>query len=100
MHQIAAQRKVTQNEAGRVASLSAQTQQILVQAQRKIEFTAGRVITRLPKRNLKKLRGRTQLLPQYSSAGVGIARLGRREAFGGSQRRPHGAIVFELSSLA
>ena len=100
MHQIAAGRKVTQNKAGRVASLSAQTQQIRVQAHRKIEFTTGRVITRLPKGDLQELRGRTQLLPQFSCAGVGVARFGRREAFGSSQRRAHGAIVFELTSLA
>ncbi len=44
---------MTQSEAGRVVSLSAQTQQILVQAVRYIEFTAVHVIERLPKGNLK-----------------------------------------------
>jgi hypothetical protein len=35
--------KVAQNEACRIASLTAQTQQILIQAQRQIQFAAERV---------------------------------------------------------
>ena len=74
---------MTQNEPGGIVALTAQTQQILVQALRQIEFAADHVIARLPIGNLKELRGGTQLLPQLSCAGIGMARFRRREAFDG-----------------
>ena len=91
---------MTQNEPGGIVALTAQTQQILVQAQRQIEFAAVHVIARLPKGNLKELRGRTQLLPQLSCAGIGLARFRRGEAFDGVQDRAQGTAKFELLSLA
>ena len=69
---------MTQNEPGGIVALMAQTQQILGQAQRQIEFAAVHVIARLPIGNLKELRGRTQLLPQLSCAGIGVACFRRR----------------------
>ena len=54
---------MTQNEPGGIVALTAQTQQIVIQAQRQIEFAAVRVIPRLPMGNLKKPRGGTELLP-------------------------------------
>ena len=69
---------MTQNEPGGIVALTAQTQQILVQALRQIEFAAEHVIARLPIGNLKELRGGTQLLPQLSCAGIGMARFRRR----------------------
>jgi hypothetical protein len=68
---------VTQNEPGGIVTLKAQTHQILVQALGQIELAAESVIARLPIRNQKKLRGRTQLLPQLSCAGIGVARFRR-----------------------
>ena len=55
---------MTQNEPDGIVALSTEAQQIFVQAQRQIEFATVRVIARQPKRNLNKLRGRTQLFPQ------------------------------------
>jgi hypothetical protein len=52
-----------ENEPGRVIALAAQPQQILIQALRPIEFGAGRVMARLPIRDLKELRGGAQALP-------------------------------------
>jgi hypothetical protein len=40
--------EVTQNEPGGIVALTAQTQQILIQAQRQVEFAPERVIARLP----------------------------------------------------
>jgi hypothetical protein len=91
---------VTQNEPADIVALTAQTQQILVQALRLIEFSPAHVIARLPIGNLKELRGGTQLLPQFSCAGVGLARFRRRLAFDGSQHRAQGAQKFELLPLA
>jgi len=54
---------VSQNEPGRIVTLTAQTQQILVQAQRQIELTTVHVIARLPKGDLKVIRRGPQLLP-------------------------------------
>src|SRR5438270_2157098 len=76
--------EVTQDEPGGIVALTAQTQQILVQALCQIQFSAERVIARLPVGNLKELRGRTQLLPQLSRAGIGMASFRRRVAFAGS----------------
>src|SRR5215468_1162462 len=47
---------MTENEPGRVVALAAQTQQLLVQAQRQIQFAAVDVIARLPIRNIDPLR--------------------------------------------
>ena len=62
---------------------SAQTQQILVQAQRQIVFAADCVKAQLPKGNPEEFRGRTQLLPQLSCTGRGMARFRRCVAFDG-----------------
>ena len=76
---------MTQSEAVSVVSFSAQTQQIVGQALRQIEFAADHMIDRLPIGKLKELRGGTQLLPQLSCASVGLARFRRGEAFDGLQ---------------
>ena len=73
-HQTCARDAVTENESAGIVALIAQPQQILAQAPRHIEFAADHVIDRLPIGKLKKLRGGTQLLPQLSCAGVGLAR--------------------------
>ena len=93
-HEVSTGRQVTQNEPGGVVALAAQTQQILVQALRQIEFAAGRVIARLAMGNSDELRGRTQLFPQLPSASKGIARFRRRVAFGGHQRGAQRAAKF------
>ena len=69
--------RVTQDEPGGIVALTAQTQQILVQALRQSEFTADRVIARLSVGNPKELRGGTQLHPQPSCADIGVARFWR-----------------------
>src|SRR5437016_2508716 len=99
-HQVSTGGGVTQNEPARIVALAAQTQQILVQAQRQIDFAAERVMERLPKGNPKELRGGTQLLPQPQCAGISMARFRRGEAFDGLQDRPQGTQKFELLSLA
>ena len=65
---------MTQNEAGDVIALAAESQQILGQALRHIEFSAVHVIARLPKGNAEELRGRTQTLPQLQCLRVGTSR--------------------------
>jgi hypothetical protein len=77
--QISPRRHVTQNEPGGIVALAAETQQILVQALRQIEFAVKYVMERLPKGNLKELRGGTQLLPQLSCPGIGMAGFRRGE---------------------
>ena len=72
---------MTQNEPAGIVALTAQTQQILVQAQSQIQFAAERVIPRLPIRNVEELRGGTQLLPQLSCAGEDLPRFRRGLAF-------------------
>ncbi len=54
-HQVSTARQVSQNEPSGIVALTAQSQQILVQALRQIEFAAVRVLARLPIRNLKEL---------------------------------------------
>jgi len=54
---------------------------ILVQALRQIEFAAAHVVAGLSIWNLKELGRGTQLLPQFSRAGIGMARFPRHEAF-------------------
>jgi hypothetical protein len=63
IHQISTGGQVTENEPGGIVALTAQTQQVLVQALRQIEFAAVGMIAGLPKWNPKEFRGRTQLLP-------------------------------------
>src|SRR6202045_2424717 len=48
-HQGSAGGQMTQNEPGGIAALAAQTQQILVQTLRHVEFAAVYVIEKLPK---------------------------------------------------
>src|ERR1700730_17900305 len=91
---------MTQNEPSGIVALAAQTQQILVHAQRQIEFAAEQVIERLAIGNLKELRGGTELLPQLSRAGYGLARFRRRPTLDGQRGRGQGAAKFELLSLA
>ena|SRR6516165_12120922 len=80
-HEVSTGRQVTQNEPGGVVALAAQTQQILVQALRQIEFAAGRVKARLPIGDVKKRRRGTELLPQLSRASISMARFRRGQAF-------------------
>jgi hypothetical protein len=86
-HKVSTGGVVTQNQPGGIAALTAQTQQILVQAQRQIEFPTDHMITRLPIGNAKELRRGTQLLPQLSCAGIGLACFRRRVAFDGDHHR-------------
>src|SRR5215813_6248428 len=80
-HQVSTGGVMTQNQAGGIIALAAQTQQILIYAPRQIQFAAVHMITRLPIGNLKELRGGAELLPQLSCAGVSLACFGRRLAF-------------------
>ena len=91
---------MTQNETGRVVPLTAQTQQILVQALGQVQFAAVRVITRLPIGNLNKLKGRSQPFPQLSRTGVSTTRFGGPLAFNGTKRRAQRAAKFELPPLS
>ena len=90
---------MTENKAGGIVALKAQTQQILGQALCQIEFAAAQVIARLAKGNPEELRGRTQLLPQLSCAAKGMARFRRRDAFDGLQHRAQGTQKLELLPL-
>ena len=54
---------MSQNKPCGAAALTAEIQQILVEAQRQLKFAADRVIECLPIGNPKELQGRTQLLP-------------------------------------
>ncbi len=51
--QMSTEGKMPQDEPGGIVALAAKTQQILVHAQRQIEFAAGRVIARLPQGDMK-----------------------------------------------
>jgi hypothetical protein len=53
-----------------------------------IAIAAEHVMERLPIGNLKQLRGKAQLLPRLSCAGIGLARVGRGEAFDVAAPRP------------
>jgi hypothetical protein len=91
---------VTQNEPGGIVALTAQTQQILVQALRQIQFGADHVMERLPIGNVKELRGGAELVPQLSCAGIGNTCFRGRLPFDGLQHRAQGTPKFELPSLA
>src|SRR5262245_25966752 len=93
-------RGVTQNQSGRIVALTAQTEQILIEALRQIEFATVHVIEGLPIGNVKELRGITQLLPQFPSAGEGTAHFRCRLAFDKSQRGAKCAAKFKLLLLA
>jgi hypothetical protein len=69
------------SEPGGIVALTAQAQQILVQALRQLEFSPVEVIPRLPIGHPKELRGGTQLLPELSCAGIGMAQFQRRLTF-------------------
>jgi hypothetical protein len=60
---------------------------------------AVHVIGTLPIRNMKELRGGTQLLPQFLCAGIATARFRRCVAFHHQQDRTQGTTNFELLSL-
>jgi hypothetical protein len=87
---------VPENEPAGVVALMAQAQQILVQAQRLIEFAAVHVIARLPIGNLKELRGRTQLFPQHSRTGIGMAQFRRGRSLDTEQDRTEGSVKSEF----
>ena len=91
---------MTQNEPGGIVALTAQTQQILAQALRQIEFAALHMVAGMSKGDLEELRGRTQLLPQLPCAGIGMAGFRRGEAFDGAQHHAQGTANFEFLSLA
>src|SRR6516165_7832633 len=55
---------------------------------------------RHPIGNLEELRGRTQLLPQLSRAGIGLARFRGGAAFDSIQGRSQGNAKVELLSVA
>src|SRR6516162_10567414 len=67
-HQVSTGRVVTHYEPGGIVPSTAQAQQILIQAQRYIQFAAMRVITGLPAGNLNELNGRIELFPELSRA--------------------------------
>ena len=91
---------MTQDDASGIVALAAQTQQILVQLLRKIQFAAIRVIAGLPIGDVEELRGGAKLLPQLSCAREGMAHFRSRLTFDVSQRRAQGAAKFELLLLA
>jgi hypothetical protein len=72
---------MAQNEPSGIVVLAAQTQQILVQALRQIQFAAERMIDGLRKGNMKKLGGGIQLLPQLPYAGIDMVCFRRRLTF-------------------
>src|SRR5271166_89284 len=99
-HQVSTGGGVTQNEPAGIVALTAQTQQVFVQAQRQIQFAAEHVMERLPKGNVNELRGGIQLLPQLSCASIGTPRFRRCSSLEGQQGRAQAAEKFELLSLA
>src|SRR4051812_40177432 len=99
-HQGPAGGIMSQNEPSGIAALTAETQQILVHAQRQIELAADRVINRLSTRDVEEFRWRTQPLPKVSCPGIGVAGLRRGKAFDGLQYRPQGSVKLELLALA
>src|SRR6516164_6504468 len=92
--------QVAQNEAGGVVPVTAQAQQIFVQALRQIEFAAVRVIARLPVGDLNEFRGRPQLFPELACADISIPRFGCRLTFGSAQSRAKRTVEFELLPLS
>ena len=87
---------MTEHKRAGIVALMAQTQQILVQAQRYIEFSAVQVIASLPIGNLKELRGRTQLFPQHSRTGIGMAQFRRGRSLDTEQDRTEGSVKSEF----
>ena len=63
VHHVSAGRQVAQDETDGIVALAAETQQILVQTLRPVEFATVYMIKGLPEGHLEELRGRTQLLP-------------------------------------
>src|SRR5215469_10608978 len=100
IHQVSTGRQVAQNEPGGIVALLAQTQQILVQALRQIEFAPEPMMAGLPEGNPKEFRRRTQPLPKLSCAGIGLARLRRPLTSHSDQRRAQSTEKFDLLSLA
>jgi hypothetical protein len=98
-HKVPTGGQVTQDEPPGIGALAAETQQVLIQAQRHVDFAAIHVVARLPIGNVKELRRRTQLLPQVSGAGVGTTSVPRGVALGGAQGRAQGAAKFEFLKL-
>ena len=90
---------MTEKEATGILTLTAQTQQILIQAQRQIELTTERVIERQSIGNVKEVGGGTEPLPQLSRAGIGVARFRRSVAFDGLQYRAQGNVKFKVLPL-
>jgi hypothetical protein len=95
-HQVSTGRVVTHYEPGGIVPSTAQPQQILIQAQRYIQFAAMRVITGLPAGNLNEVHWGTELFPQFPRASVGLAGLRRARAFDDIQHRAQSAGKLEL----
>jgi adenine C2-methylase RlmN of 23S rRNA A2503 and tRNA A37 len=87
---------VTQNKPTGIIALVTQTQQILLQVQRQIQFAAVRMMSRLSPEKVNEFRGGTQLLPQPQRKGVDTARFRRRLTFHREQGRSQGTVEFEL----
>ena len=75
--QVSPRDVVTENKAGRVIMLSAETQQFLIQALSHGKFAAVHTVARLAIENVEEFRGRAQLIPQFACTGEGIPGLRR-----------------------
>ena len=95
-HQVSTGGVVTHYAPGGIVPPTAQAQQILIQAQRHIQFAAMRVIAGLPAGNLDELDRGTELFPQLPRASVGLARLRRGRAFDDIHYRAQRAGKLEL----
>ena len=78
---------MTQNKPGSIVALTAQMQQILVQAQRQIEFAADHVIATIAHRESEGTPRENPAAPTTLVRGHRPARFRRGEAFDGSQHR-------------
>src|SRR5215469_2383318 len=91
---------MTENGAGRVIALMTETQHVLGERLRPVQVAAKLVIKRYPMRNPEEFRGRTQLLPELSRAGMGMARFCCAVAFDEGQSCTQRAARLELPSPA
>jgi len=81
-----------------MVALTAHVQQTFVEACRQIQFAAVSMIARLPIGNVKVLLRGTELFPQLSCPGEGMASFRRSLAFDEPQYRAQGCAEFELLS--
>src|SRR5580693_2790104 len=98
-HRVSPERLMRQNEPGGIVPLTAQTQQICVEAMREIQFATNRMVERLRVGHLKELRGGTELLPELSRVVKRLAGLRCRVAFNGLQDGAQRSAKFELLTL-